>query len=192
MRVVRDPHVQRQEKAAWITLAQAKLSKDLRAERSKQLKKVLLSGNSGNLLYGYKPGTSEPLSVAQVTRLNTQAFAVLRMYETFDMFEQRCEIPAEGAVKGAALMVGQHLGYNEKTVRGWLIDYETDGFFAADSRGKAERELMSRAARSLPRGALPWRTAWSSRRCRCARHAARSCRLAQGSPRSFGWTRRRR
>ena len=139
---MRDPHVQRQEKAAWITLAQAKLSKDLRAERSKQLKKVLLSGNSGNLLYGYKPGTSEPLSVAQVTRLNTQAFAVLRMYETFDMFEQRCEIPAEGAVKGAALMVGQHLGYNEKTVRGWLIDYETDGFFAADSRGKAERELM--------------------------------------------------
>ena len=62
-----DRHIQRQEKAAWITLAQAKLAKDLRAERSGQLKKILLSGNSGNLLRGYTPDKSEPLSVAQVS-----------------------------------------------------------------------------------------------------------------------------
>ena len=112
-----DRHIQRQEKAAWITLAQAKLAKDLRAERSGQL--IFFC----NLLRGYTPDKSEPLSVAQVSRLTTQAWAVLRFYETFDLWEQRGEVHAQ-PIKTAAVAVGSYFGLNSETVRGWLLDYE--------------------------------------------------------------------
>ena len=124
-----DQHIQRQEKAAWIAVHQAKLFKERRAEATKNLLSILKSGNSGNLLRGYEPSTSEPLSVAQVTRLNTQAWAVLKVYETIDLFQQRGEIPADGFRKGAATIVGNYFGYREKTVCGWLIDFESSSIF---------------------------------------------------------------
>ena len=90
------------------------------------------------------------LSAAQVSRLTTQGWALIKYYETVDEIEQgvldgTVQPKEGGTVKAAAEQAAAYFNMNfcAETIRSWVFDFESGQLgFALDRRGRWERELL--------------------------------------------------
>ena len=88
-----------------------------------------------------------PVGAKTASRVTTQCWVVLKVYEEINTLEEAVldgqrGAPSEGISKCASKMVADYFGFDASTVSSWWLDFETGGKFARDGRGKWQRELL--------------------------------------------------
>ena len=144
-----DRHVQRREHRVSKQQARVQAAKEFRATQIARLRHACMNDTCGSFLQQPTEGgtAQQPVSVKQGVRVGTQCWAVLKTYEEIDRLEAavldgREQVPPGGISKGASRAVANYFGIDPGTVSAWRHDFEVDGKFAPDGRGKWERELL--------------------------------------------------